>query len=54
MTFQGEDSNPRFSVIFPPMIWIFMKAEDDKIKSIQASKIYIVDLLGFEVVQGSI
>ena len=25
LTFRNEDSNPRFSVIFLPMIWIFMK-----------------------------
>ena len=24
---------PRFSVIFPPMIWIFMEGEGDEIKS---------------------
>ena len=30
--------NPRFSVIFPPMIWIFMWSEETKIKSKQASK----------------
>ena len=31
-------SDPRFSVIFPPMIWIFMEVEDDEIKSKHASK----------------
>ena len=30
--------NPRFSVIFPPMIWIFMASEEPKIKSKQGSK----------------
>ena len=33
LTFWSRDSNPRFSVIFPPMIWIFMEVEDDEIKS---------------------
>jgi hypothetical protein len=37
LTFQSEDSNPRFSVIFLPMIWIFMEGKGDKIKSKQAS-----------------
>ena len=32
------DLNPRFSVIFPPMILIFMEGEGDEIKSKQASK----------------
>ena len=38
LTFRSGDLNPRFSVIFPPMIWIFMEGEGDKIKSKQASK----------------
>ena len=38
LTFQSGDLNPRFSVIFPPMIWIFMESEEAKIKSKQASK----------------
>ena len=38
MTFQSGDSNPRFSVIFPSMIWIFMEGEGDEIKSKQDSK----------------
>ena len=38
MTFRSGDLNPRFSVIFPPMIWILMDGEDYKIKSKQASK----------------
>ena len=38
MTFRSWDLNPRFSVIFPPMIWIFMESEGDKIKSKQGSK----------------
>ena len=38
LTFLSGDSNPRFSVFFPPMIWIFTKGEGDKIKSKQASK----------------
>ena len=38
LTFQSGDSNPRFSVIFPPMVWIFMEGECDEIKSKQASK----------------
>ena len=38
LTFRSRDLNPRFSVIFPPMIWIFMEGEGDEIKSKQASK----------------
>ena len=38
LTFQSRDLNPRFSVIFPPMIRIFMESEEPKIKSKQASK----------------
>ena len=38
LTLRSGDSNPRFSVIFPPMIWIYMEGEGDKIKSKQASK----------------
>ena len=38
LTFQSGDLNPRFSVTFLPMIWIFMESEGDKIKSKQASK----------------
>ena len=38
LTFRSGDLNPRFSVIFPPMIWIFMWSEEDEIKSQQASK----------------
>ena len=38
LTFRSGDLNPRFSVIFPPMIWIFMENEGDEIKSKQASK----------------
>ena len=38
MTIWSGDLNPRFSVIFPPMIWIFMESEEPKIKSKQASK----------------
>ena len=37
ITFRSGDSNPRFSVTFPPMIWIFMEGEGDKIKSRQGS-----------------
>ena len=37
-TFQSEDLNPRFSVIFPPMIQIVIEGEGDAIKSKQASK----------------
>ena len=33
-----EDLNPRFSVIFRPIIWIFMGSEEDEIKSKHASK----------------
>ena len=29
---------PRFSVIFPPEIWIFMESEEPEIKSKQVSK----------------
>ena len=28
LTFQSGELNPRFSVIFPPMIWIFMESEE--------------------------
>ena len=38
MTFRSGDLNPRFSVIFPPMIWTFMESEEDEIKSKKASK----------------
>ena len=38
LTFQSEDLNPRFSVTFLPMIWIFMESEEPEIKSKQASK----------------
>ena len=38
LTFRSGDLNPRFSAIFPPMIWIFMESEGDEIKSKQASK----------------
>ena len=34
---EREFEHPRFSVSFPPMIWIFMEGEGDKIKSEQAS-----------------
>ena len=36
--FWSGDLNPKFSVIFLPMIWIFMWSEEPKIKSKQASK----------------
>ena len=32
LTFRSGDSNPRFSVILPPTIWIFMEGEGDEIK----------------------
>ena len=38
LTFRSGDSNPRFSVIFLPMIRLFMEGEGDEIKSKQASK----------------
>jgi hypothetical protein len=38
LTFRSQDLNPRFSVIFPPMIWIFMENEEPEIKPKQASK----------------
>ena len=38
LTFRSRDSNPRFSVIFLPKIWIFLEGEGDEIKSKQASK----------------
>ena len=38
LTFRSGDLNPRFSVIFPPMILIFMESEEPEIKSKQASK----------------
>ena len=37
LTFQSGDSNPRFSVIFPPTILIFMEDEGDENKSRQGS-----------------
>ena len=37
VTFLSRDSNPRFSVIFLPTIWIFMEGEGDEIKSRQGS-----------------
>ena len=39
LTLWSGDLNPRFSVIFPPMIWIFIEGKGDKVKSKQASKI---------------
>ena len=38
LTFRCGDLNPRFSVTFPPLIWIFMWSEEPEIKSKQASK----------------
>ena len=38
LTFRSGDLNTRFSVIFPPIIWIFMWSEEPEIKSKQASK----------------
>ena len=38
ITYWSRDSNPSFSVIFSPMIWIFIEGEGDEIKSKQASK----------------
>jgi hypothetical protein len=38
LTLRSGDSNPRFLVIFSPMIGIFMEGEGDEIKSKQASK----------------
>ena len=38
LTFQSGKLNPIFSVIFSPMIWIFMESEEPKIKSRQSSK----------------
>ena len=38
LTFRSKDLIPRYSVIFPPMIWVFTEGEGDKIKSKQASK----------------
>ena len=38
LTFRSGDLNPRFSMIFQPMIWIFMESEEGEIKSKQASK----------------
>ena len=38
MTFWCRDLDPRFSVIFLPMIWIFMWCEEPEIKSKQVSK----------------
>ena len=39
------DLNPWFSVIFPPMIWIFMECEELEIKSKQASKRDFIKML---------
>ena len=39
-TIWGDDLSPRFSVIFPPSIWIFTEDKDDRIKSRQPSKIF--------------
>ena len=38
LTFPSGDLNPRFSVVFPPMIWIFMRSEEPEIKSKQGPK----------------
>ena len=38
LTFPSRDLNPRFSVIFPPIIWIFLESEEGEIKSKQVSK----------------
>ena len=38
LTFQSGDLNRRFSLIFLPMIWIFMWSEEPKFNSKQASK----------------
>ena len=38
MTFWSRNWNLRFSVIFPPTIWIVIKDEGDEIKSKQAAK----------------
>ena len=38
LTFWRGNLKPRFSVIFPPMIEIFMESEEAEIKSKQASK----------------
>ena len=38
LTFRSGDLNPRFSVIFLSMIWIFMESVEPEIKSKQASK----------------
>ena len=38
LTFWRGNLKPRFSVIFPPMIWIFMWCVEPEIKSKQASK----------------
>ena len=38
LTFRSGDLNPGFSVIFPPLIWIFMGSEEDETKSKNASK----------------
>ena len=33
LTFRSKDSNPRFLVIIPTVIWIFMEGEGNEIKS---------------------
>ena len=38
LTLRRGEANPKFLVIFPTMIWIFMEGEGDKIKSRQAFK----------------
>ena len=44
LTFRNRDSNPRFSVIFPPEIWIFMEGGGDEIKlgkEVKISRLYL-------------
>ena len=39
LTFRSGDMNPRFSVIFPPMVYLnFMSSEEPEIKPKQAFK----------------
>ena len=47
LTFRSRDLNPRFSVIFPTMIWIFMESKEPEIKSKQASKRDMTLLISF-------
>ena len=46
LTFWSRDLNPRLSVIFPNMIWIFIEGEGDEIKSRQGSWNFLALIIG--------